>query len=136
MTLELIVNPDASQTDVYKIARAVYAECGASSLPAVEALTAMIANIVRATGRTPVDVASDSSVFPALHPASRNFDRGQVPPTSRGFQMCLRVARRMMAGGLADSCRGAVRFHHSDEMPAWATARGYIADIDGLLFYR
>ena len=136
MTLELMVNPDASQTDVYKIARVVYAECGASSLPAVEALCAMIANIARATGRSHVDVACDENVLPAQNASSRHFPRMHVTPTSRGFQMCLRVAQRMMSGALSDVCHGAVRFHHADEMPAWAMARGYIADVDGLLFYR
>ena len=136
MTLELIVNRDAAQTDVHKIARAVYAECGASSLAAVEALCAMIANVARTTGRAYVDVACDEQILPAQSVSSRYFDRMQAPATSRGFQMCLRVARRMMTGSLADVCRGAVRFHHADELPEWALARGYIADIDGMLFYR
>ena len=136
MTLELIVNPDAEQTDVHKIARVVYAECGASSLHAVEAMCAMIANVARMTGRNPVDVACDENILPAQKVSSRFFDRMQVPASSRGFQMCLRVARRMMAGNLGDVCHGAVRFHHADEMPEWAVARGYIADVDGILFYR
>ena len=136
MTLELIVNPDASQTDAYKIARVVYAECGASSLPVVEALCSMIANVARETGRCHADVACDENLMPAQSMTSRYYERMHVAPTSRGFQMCLRVVRRMLAGGLVDACHGAVRFHHADEMPAWATSRGYIADVDGLLFYR
>jgi len=26
-------------------------------------------------------------------------------------------------------------FHHANTMPDWAVARGYVADIDNLLFY-
>ena len=57
------------------------------------------------------------------------------PVTSRKFQMCLRVAQRMLSGGLCDACFNATRFHYSNEMPSWSIARGYIADIDGMLFY-
>ena len=54
---------------------------------------------------------------------------------NRALQMCVRVVARMMHGSLPDRCFGAIRFHHTDEMPDWATSRGYIADVDGLLFY-
>lgn len=135
MELELIRNPDAAQGDVYTIARAVYAECGASSLVAVEALCSMIANNVAQTGRRPIDVVGDASVFGACRPSSPRHCRMTDSASGRGFQMCLRVVRRMLRGDLDNVSHGAVRFHHADEMPAWAIARGYIADIDGMLFY-
>lgn len=135
MTLELIVNPDSGQTDVYKIARAVYAETGAATLAAVEAMCSMISNIANKFNRAHVDVAADDTIFSALNPDSARYVRLQDAPTSRGFQMCLRVVRRMLTGALHDTVYGAVRFHHADTLPDWATARGYIADVDGLLFY-
>ena len=135
MSLKLITNPGAYQADVYAIARAVYAETGASSLAAVEALCSMIANLARATSRSVADIVCDANVFGSRNSQSPHHYKWCESASSRGFQMCLRVARRMYGGGLRDTVRGAVRFHHADEIPEWATARGYIADIDGLLFY-
>ena len=129
MHLELIANHDASNNVVQKIAHRVFMETGASSLLGVEAMTSMIANIASATGRTFKDIVSDAELFPSVATAEvRGFG-------TRGFDMCMRVARRMICGALPDMCCGAVRFHHADTMPQWAVARGYIADIDGMLFY-
>lgn len=135
MHLKLICNPYESKSMPYKIARVVYAETGATSLRVVEALTSMIQNCSYATGRTPMQIASDAEIFDALHKSSPRNAMLTVNADDRGFQMCVRVATRMLHGFLPDCCNGATRFHHADDMPRWATARGYIADIDGLLFY-
>lgn len=135
MNLQLIKNPDESRRLMYQIARVVYAETSASSLPAVEALVSMIDNASRARGRSFAQIISDTDIFESLNPSSARHDMLSVPPLSRGFQMCLRVVGRMLKGGLPDMCRGATRFHHGDIMPDWARARGYILDIDELLFY-
>ncbi len=135
MNFALIHNTDMSAGMAYKIARVVYAESGAQSLCGVEALTSMIKNLSDASGRCFSDLISDKMIFAALSEKSCRHERMYVQPTNRGFQMCLRVAKRMLRGGLKDSCYGAQRFHHADVMPDWARARGYIADIDGMLFY-
>lgn len=135
MNFALINNTDMSAGLAYKIARIVYAQTAASSLVAVEALTSMIKNLSAASGVSVVDIISDETIFDALSDSSPRHVRTTVFPTDRGFQMCLRVAKRMLRGGLPDGCYGATRFHHSDTMPEWARARGYIADIDGMLFY-
>ena len=135
MQMRLIANPDAHTAAVYKVARAVYAETGATSLPVVEAMVSTIANIAARDGRDYVEIVSDPYLFSAQNSDSPRHELMNVPANNRAFQMCVRVVQRMMRGGLADSVRGAVRFHRADEMPAWATARGYIADVDGVLFY-
>lgn len=135
MCLTLIKNPDATQATAYSVARVVYAETGASSLPVVEAMTAMIANLAKTTGRNIQDIISDPCIFECLRDDDAFHHRISVECTDRRFQMCLRVAQRMMRGMLPDVCRGATRFHRADSMPEWAVARGYIADIDGILFY-
>lgn len=135
MNLRLIKNPDETKKLSYQIARVVYAETSASSLPAVEALVSMIDNASRATGKSIAQIISDTDMFESLNVASVRHDMLSVPPTSRGFQMCLRVVGRMLSGGLPDMCHGATRFHHGDIIPDWARARGYILDIDELLFY-
>lgn len=132
MQLELIKNTDENQRITYKIARVIYSETRAISLPAVEALTSMIKNISCRSGRSFEEIATDAEIFTSLRNKEKIAD---VDINSRGFQMCLRVVSRMIKGGLLDSCNGATRFHHADEMPAWAQSIGYVADIDGLLFY-
>ena len=135
MQLTLIRNTDLEMSDAYKIARVVYAETGARSLRVVEALTSMIYNSARHTGRAPTQVVRDAGMFECLVPKSARHQLLHVDAMRNDFQMCVRVARRMLRGNLNDACRGAVRFHHADDLPQWAVARGYIADIDGLLFY-
>ena len=135
MQMELINNPDESQMDTYKIARVVYAETYMPTLASVEALTSMINNIAKQSNRNAIDVAMDKNIFESLNENSSRHKHLSVEANNRAFQMCVRVVNRMMHGNLPDCCFGAVRFHRADEMPEWAIARGYIADVDGLLFY-
>ena len=135
MQLTLIKNPDATISPVYKIARIIYAQTHGSSLTAVEAFASMIANISRASGLSVLDIISDKNIFDANDVNSANHEYLSVPANNRAFQMCLRTAQRMLSGVLPDTCYGATRFHYADTIPSWATSRGYIADIDGILFY-
>ncbi|MFQ6702762.1 MAG: hypothetical protein ACLRFO_00975 [Alphaproteobacteria bacterium] len=137
MQLTLIKNPDTSGTTnmAYKIARVVYAQTGGVSLPLVCAFTSMIKNLSDASGVTISNLICDKTIFPALSDSDVNHVRLHVPAQNRAFQMCVRTAYRMLMGQLPDSCYGATKFHYADEIPAWATSRGYIADIDGILFY-
>lgn len=136
MPLEIIKNPDESQIAVYRAARVVYAETFPNSLPSVEALVSMIGNIIAQTKRNLIDIVSDKNIFDSLNENSprHKYINADIK-NNRGLQMCVRVVERMIRGGLPDTCFGATRFHHADEMPDWATSRGYIADVDGLLFY-
>jgi hypothetical protein len=135
MNLKLIKNPDESKIIAHKIARLVYTETNASSLTAVEALTSMIANLCAATKQDPQQVIEDPNVFELQGADSPPHEKRTDKSDERGFQMCLRAAQRMLNGNLPDCCGGATRFHRSDILPEWAVARGYIAEIDGLLFY-
>ncbi len=135
MQLTLIKNPDESKSIPYKMARIIYAETQAKSLCAVEALASMIQNISGASGISFKQIISDKNLFDSLNKSSPNNKLLNVNPTDRRFQMCLRVVTRMLNGNLPDCCYGATRFHHEDTLPQWAMSRGYIADIDGLLFY-
>lgn len=135
MHLTLIKNTDDSKILLYKIARLIYAETGATSLAAVEALASMIANICLTSQRELDDIVTDKQIFSSLDRKSSRHDLLLVDAQSRQFQMCLRVVQRMLNGDLADSCCGATKFHHVDVLPGWAVSRGYVAEIDGLLFY-
>ena len=130
-----IQNTDAMTRDAYKIARTVFAQTNATSLAGVEALTSMIQNVARKTGRKYSTIVSDATIFDAYDENSPRHANLNANTSSRGFQMCLRVAMRMLNGTLADACNGATRYHHCDRMPSWAVSIGYIADIDEMLFY-
>ena len=63
MQLCLIKNPDCSRKLAYDIARIVYAHTGATSLRVIEAMTSMISNASKKTGREISDIISDSEIF-------------------------------------------------------------------------
>lgn len=132
MQLRLIKNTDMQSTLSYQIARIVYEQTGAKSLHVVEALTSMIKNLSDKTDKNITDIISDKSLF---DDANRLSYANDAVICSRAFQMCVRVANRMLCGGLPDCCHGATKFHHANYIPDWAIARGYIDDVDGLLFY-
>lgn len=135
MHLKIITNPDVARKDRYEIARAIYAETAACSLRAVEALASMIDNAAHAAQCNHVDIVRNNKMFTSCNNASPRHSMRNVRADDPGFQMCLRVTQKMMNAKLPDMCCGATRFHHDTEIPQWATSCGYIADIDGMLFY-
>jgi len=135
MQLTLIQNPDDTKITLYKLARIVYAETLATSLPIVEAITSMIYNIHIKYDKSFQDIAKDSNLFECLNKKSERHQYLNVCVDDRKFQMCLRVVQKMMHGNLNDCVFGATNFHHANVMPSWARSRGYIAEFDDLLFY-
>ena len=135
MQITLIENPDDSQRIPYKIARVIYAETSGHSLPVVEAMASMIYNIHLKFDKPFEDIVNDNRVFDALSKNSPHHELLSVSANDRKFQMCLRVVQKMIRGNLKDSVFGATNFHHSNVLPIWAMSRGYIAEIDDLLFY-
>lgn len=135
MQLTLIKHQDDFARDVYKIARVIYAETCAQSLRVVEALAAMIANGARANNQTELDFVIQSGLFESLNKKSLHHDLLRVNPNARTFQMCLRVTDKMLKHNLEDCCFGATKFHRTEHNPSWAYGRGYILELDGLLFY-
>ena len=136
MQLEIIQNPDESQIATYRAARVIFAETYPTTLASVEAMASMIKNVMDKSGQKLIDVVSDKNIFDSLNENSPRHQYINMDiKNNRALQMCVRVVERMMRGGLIDACFGATRFHRADEMPDWATSRGYVADVDGLLFY-
>ena len=135
MQLNLIENSDDTKITMYKLARIVYAETLATSLSTVEAFAAMIHNIHIKYDKPFKDIAVDKNLFESLNEKSERHQYLNVPANDRKFQMCLRVVQTMMRGNLADYVFGATNFHHTNVMPSWARARGYIAEFGDLLFY-
>lgn len=135
MQLTLIENPDNTKIVLYKLSRIVYAETLAQSLPLVEAFSSMIYNIHIKYDKSFEDIANDVNVFEVLNDNSKRNHLLNVNAKDKKFQMCLRVVQKMMNGALRDLVFGATKFHHTDVMPQWAMSRGYIAEIDDILFY-
>lgn len=135
MYLNVICNPDENSKEKYEIARTIYAETGAVSLRLVEAFASMIANAARVCDMPVINVVRDAEKFKSRNATSPHHARWDVAVDSPVFQMCLRVTNKMLKRTLPDSCCGATRFHYADEMPEWAMSLGYVADIDGILFY-
>ncbi len=117
------------------IARIVYAETLATSLRVVEALTSMISNAAKNNHHDMAIMLRNKNIFESLNNESPRHQYLYVDKSKRNFQMCLRVAVRMLHGNLPDACNHATMFHRAEMLPAWAVARGYIADIDDILFY-
>lgn len=135
MQMEIIEAHDETTTLAYAVARIVYAETIAKSLRVVEALTSMIFNAANHDIKNIKRVISNSSVFESLRSESTRHEFLSVDASRRDFQMCLRVAKTMLHGNLSDTCCHATMFHRAEFLPSWAVARGYICDIDGILFY-
>ncbi|MBR3510877.1 MAG: cell wall hydrolase [Alphaproteobacteria bacterium] len=135
MQLTLIKNSNNTQSVLYKLARVIYAETSASSLQLVEAMASMVYNIYIKYNISFDDIADNEKIFSVLNSKSDRHENLTVIPTDKKFQMCLRVVQKMLNGNLRDNVFGATKFHHIDVMPDWARARGYIAEVDDVLFY-
>jgi hypothetical protein len=118
-----------------RIAKIIYAETRASSLPAVEALASMIGNLCVRSSRPLAEIAEDKSIFESLGKNSSRRNDFLIAEDDPKFQICLRTARRMSGGRLPDSVRGATRFHREEQAPEWSDSLGAIAEVDGLMFY-
>jgi hypothetical protein len=54
---------------------------------------------------------------------------------SRKLELCRRIARRALHGGLLDPAPGATAFHRIGEDPTWSRHRVPVAIIGSFLFY-
>ena len=137
MNLEIIKNPNESQIVAYKVARVIFAETyPTTTLASAEAMASMIRNIMIRYEQSVTDIILNKDLFDSLNEKSPRHEYLNVDArNNRTLQMCVRVVERMLHGNLPDTCFGATRFHRADEMPDWATSLGYVADVDGLLFY-
>ena len=128
-------NPDDTQITVYKLARIIFAETGATSLQIVEAMASLIYNIHIKYNKSFKDIANDKDIFDVLDEKSPRYQYLDIDADNRKLQMCVRIIKTMMRGNLQDSVFGATKFHHMDVIPQWAIARGYIMECEDILFY-
>ena len=135
MQLNLIKNPDDNENVAYKLARIIFAETGWDSLQCVESLASLIYNIHVKYEKSFENIAHDKNIFEVLDEKSSRHEYLNIDANNRKLQMCLRVVKTMIRGNLPDCVFGATKFHRTELNPSWSIARGYILDMDGLLFY-
>ncbi len=133
--LVVLDNPCPDKIALYRIARIIYAETKGNSLPVKEAFASMIQNRKQKLGLSLEAISDDKNLFGSLNHNSKMNQDIFVSLDNPEFAICLRLAKRIVAGNLSDVVFGAVRFHHDDENPAWALAEGYVYQLNDLLFY-
>jgi N-acetylmuramoyl-L-alanine amidase len=115
------------------VARTIAAEGRDGGLALMQAVAAVIANRWRRAGLGRADagtVCCDGAVFACWR-------GGRRPPDIIGplAATCRRLARRALAGTLADPTDGATRYHHQDAFPRWSRGCAPNAQIGDRLFY-
>ena len=136
MEITLIKNDDDNQITAFKLARIIFAETGGHSLRAAEALASMIYNLHKSTNRELSEIITDKEIFECLNKNSTRYSLLTSDINSRGMQMCVRIVQRLSKGRIQSDIMNTTRFHREDLSPDWAALLGYVAEIDGLLFYK
>jgi N-acetylmuramoyl-L-alanine amidase len=150
------VNPAMSSRPAASeiLALTLCAEADDQPVRALEALAAMVANRARlaaadatlrlrfAPGAAQTGLLEACCRAPFLfecwtprHPRRAALLRALRQPDAR-LEVCRRIARRAVAGGLVDPTIGATHCHRADTLPGWALGHAPSAEIGGFVFYR
>ncbi len=130
------------------LARTVYGEARGESVRGKEAVAAVVINRVAAAeqrrrqgrrhwwGHDVPSVCLKAYQFSCWNHGDPNRDvLMRVGTDDAVFRICRRIARRAVAGILADPTDGATHYHHVDVLPGWAVAHAPCAEIGAHLFY-
>jgi N-acetylmuramoyl-L-alanine amidase len=128
-------------TDIDVLARTIWGEARGEPLPGMEAVAAVVVNRVaakrRSWGASAAEVCLARRQFSCWNADDPN--RAKLLALRPGdplFETCLRVARRALAGVLADPTGGATHYHARGVHPRWARGRTPSAEIGRHVFYR
>lgn len=133
---------NAANANAERLARLLYRLARRDSVRAIEGVAASLVNRAerlahpdgdgrrRFAGRSQALASLLAGRAPA--PAAADPDADDDP----AFAMCLRVARRALAGALTDPTGGATLCHAIEHDPRWARERAPVACIGRFLFYR
>ena len=120
--------PDRRRTLVDWLALTLLVIAADQDVRALEALAATLVRQARRTRRGLLRVLS--ALSPAPFPGAAS-----IGDFSRKLQLCRRIARRALHGGLLDPAPGATVFHRIGESPAWARDLLPATIIGSFLFY-
>lgn len=138
--------PQGNRVDdaVDTLARTLWGEARGESVRAMEAVAALVMNRVRRArerggwwwGGDVVSVCRKPDQFACWAVgAPEQAGLQAVTPADPVFAVCQRIARRAVAGLLADPTGGATHLHKAGETPDWAQGRCACAEFGTLLFY-
>ena len=126
------------------LARTLWGEARGEPVRGIEAVASVVVNRVRAAerrggfwwGDSVVAVCRKPFQFPCWDAGDPS--RAALPVVTAAdpvFAICLRVARRAVAGLLPDPTGGATRYHALGLHPDWAAGHCPSAEIGGYVFY-
>lgn len=143
MTAELTEAPVTPDVDV--LARTLYGEARGEPARGKEAVAAVVMNRVRRArrsggrywwGASVGEVCRKPWQFSCWNETDPNLEMlASLTADNKVFQSCLRIARRAIAGTLADPTEGATHYHAKSARPPWARGRAPAAEIGNHLFY-
>lgn len=133
-----------TEADLDVLARTIWGEARGEGRAGQEAVAAVILNRVRLAeerggwwwGRSVAEVCRRPWQFSCWNENDPNRAKVEaVTPANQSFACCREVARRALAGELADPTGGATHYHAKSILPPWARRRTPSAVIGRHLFY-
>lgn len=125
--------------DVEILARTIYGEARGEPILGKEAVASVILNRIKRAqkaggkywwGATIKMVCLKPWQFSCWNRKDVNREKIlSVTKNNRNFQICLRIARKAIAGQLKDRTEGATHYHATAVAPIWARGRMYAAEI-------
>lgn len=136
---EMIAAYRAREAEVRVLACTIWGEARGESIAGQEAVAAVIINRARLPrwwGRTVKDVCLKPGQFSCWNADDPNRVKlDHLSDDDPAFATALRIARRAMAGVLADPTRGATHYHTLEASPRWARRHAPCAEIGHHVFY-
>ena len=145
LSAETIVTDPHDLPVIDILARTLYGEARGEELAGIEAVACVILNRVafaKARGRywwgnTMAEVCLKPGQFSCWNAKDPNRKKLlKLSPRDPAYRLCKRVARRAMAGDIADQTEGATHYHTPAVDPYWARGHVPVAEIGGHLFYK
>jgi len=131
-------------TELEIFAKTLYGEARGESLSGIEAIANVILNRVKHAqkigrfwwGKTIEEVCLKPFQFSCWNPRDPNYEILKTNlENNKVYQMCVRVAKRAIAGFLPDQTKGATHYHTKSVHPYWAHAAVPSAEIGHHVFY-
>lgn len=136
---ELLTVFQGREAEVRILAQTIWGEARGEPVSGQEAVACVVINRVRLPrwwGRSVTEVCQKPGQFSCWNADDPN--RGKLDMLSHddpAFATALRIARRALAGVLADPTRGATHYHALAVSPRWARRHAPSAQIGNHVFY-
>jgi spore germination cell wall hydrolase CwlJ-like protein len=139
------VNDPDMLSEVEVLARTLYGEARGEELAGIEAVASVILNRVAFAKRRGRYWWGNDVKSVCLKPAQFSCWNANDPnrkkllavsPRDPAYRLCKRIAKRAVAGELADQTDGATHYHTHAVDPFWARGHLPVAEIGNHLFYK